>query len=372
MSADCPIVDIAGTLATRSTLLEQQLREREEILTMAEHAAGIGVWDIDLETQTVRGTPQFWRVMGLPPTDQAVPLETTRRLRLPNDREHVAEGFRNVLGNPAETFEMEYRIRRPSDGEIRWIFGRGRLIRDMQGRAIRYGGIDIDITERKAGETAIAELNRELERRVRERTAALEAEIARRVEAEAQLRHAQKIETIGQLAGGIAHDFNNLLTVIASAVETLEQSLPEDQQRLRRLAQAAMRGTERAAVLTNRLLAFARRQPLEPQLINVNRLILGMQDLLQRTLGQRIALEPRLGDALPPVFVDPNGLENAILNLALNARDATPEHGTLTIGTGMAIPSDDNTPDEAGGSADAYVVIEVRDTGSGMPREILG
>src|SRR3954449_6577703 len=111
MSAERPVGYIAGTLAARSTLPEQQLRERDEILTMAEHAAGIGVWDIDLETQTVRGTPQFWRVMGLPPTDQAVPLETTRRLRLPEDRKRVVEGFRNVLGNHAEMFEIEYRIR---------------------------------------------------------------------------------------------------------------------------------------------------------------------------------------------------------------------------------------------------------------------
>src|SRR4051812_45650256 len=195
MSAGSPISDIAETVAARSELLEQQLRERDDLLTMAEHAAGIGVRDIDLKEQTVRGTSQFWRVMGLPPTDQALPIETTRRLRLPEDRERVADGFRNVLGNHAETFDTEYRIRRPSDGEIRWIFGRGRLIRDATGRAVRYSGIDIDVTERKAGEAVLAELNRELERRVAERTAALEAEIARRVEGEAQLRHAQRMET---------------------------------------------------------------------------------------------------------------------------------------------------------------------------------
>src|SRR3954447_2678887 len=107
MSAGNPTSDVAATLAARSELLEQQLRERDEILTMAEHAAGIGVWDIDLGTQTVRGTPQFWRIMGLPPTDQALPIETTRRLRLPEDRERVAAGFGNVLGNHAETFEMQ-------------------------------------------------------------------------------------------------------------------------------------------------------------------------------------------------------------------------------------------------------------------------
>ncbi|MGE0260578.1 MAG: ATP-binding protein [Alphaproteobacteria bacterium] len=366
MPADRATSDIAETLADRSNLLEQQLRERDELLTMAEHAAGIGVWDIDLDSQTVRGTPQFWRVMGLPPTDRAVPIETTRRLRLPEDRERLAEGFQNVLGNHAETFEMEYRIRRPSDGEIRWIFGRGRLIRDTKGRAVRYSGIDIDVTERKAAETALAEMNRELERRVQERTAALEAEIARRIETEAQLRHAQKMETIGQLAGGIAHDFNNLLTVIANALETLEASLPRDQERLRRLAEAAMRGTERAALLTNRLLAFARRQPLKPELIDVNRVILGMRDMLQRTLGRQIALESRLADGLPAVFVDHNGLENAILNLALNARDAMPEGGRLTIATA----SDAEAADDGSAANGAFAMIELSDTGSGISPEI--
>ena len=370
MPAAGPTSNVAETLAARSELLEQQLRERDELLTMAEHAAGIGVWDIDLEEQTVRGTPQFWRVMGLPPTDQALPIETTRRLRLPEDRERIAAGFRNVLGNHAETFEMEYRIRRPSDGEIRWIFGRGRLIRDARGRAVRYSGIDIDVTERKAGEAALAELNRELERRVQERTAALEAEIARRVEAEAQLRHAQKIETVGQLAGGIAHDFNNLLTVIAGALDTLEQSLPADQERLHRLVQAALRGTERAALLTNRLLAFARRQPLEPKLIDVNRVILGMHDMLHRTLGRRITLETRLADALPPVFVDPSGFENALLNLALNARDAMPEGGILTIGTASAISRGSEATDDGTGPNGAGVAIEIGDSGFGMPPEI--
>ena len=102
MSAGSPTSNIAETLVARGKLLEQQLRERDDLLTMAEHAAGIGIWDIDLEEQTVRGTPQFWRVMGLPPTDQALPIETTRRLRLPEDRERIAEGFRNVLGNHAE------------------------------------------------------------------------------------------------------------------------------------------------------------------------------------------------------------------------------------------------------------------------------
>jgi PAS domain S-box-containing protein len=162
--------------------IEQQLRERDEILTMAEQSAGIGVWDIDLATQTVRGTQQFWRVMGLPPTEEALPIETTRRLRLPEDGERVAKGFRAILDNHAESFEMEYRIRRP-DGEVRWIFGRGRLVRDVAGQPTRYSGIDIDVTERKSAEAALADLNQALEYRVLERTMALEAEMTRRAEA---------------------------------------------------------------------------------------------------------------------------------------------------------------------------------------------
>ena len=246
---------------------------------MAEQSAGIGVWDIDLATQTVRGTQQFCRVMGLPPTEEALPIETTRRLRLPEDGERVAKGFRAILDNHAESFEMEYRIRRP-DGEVRWIFGRGRLVRDVAGQPTRYSGIDIDVTERKSAEAALADLNQALEYLVLERTMALEAEMARRAEAEEQLHHVQKMETIGQLSGGLAHDFNNLLTVISGSVEAIERHLPDGDPRLRRFALAAKQGVERATALTNRLLSFARRQALEPKLLDINRLILGMSDLL--------------------------------------------------------------------------------------------
>jgi PAS domain S-box-containing protein len=336
-------------------VMEEQLRERDELLTMAERSAGIGVWDIDLATQTVRGTPQFFRIMGLPPTDQPIPIETTRSLRLPDDRERVAEGFREVIDNRADSFEMEYRIRRP-DGEIRWIFGRGRLIRDAGGRPIRYGGVDLDVTERRAVEAALADMNQELEFRVRERTAALEAEVARRAEAEARLQHAQKMDAIGQLTGGIAHDFNNLLTVISGNIEALERHLPTDDPRLRRFAETAMQNVDRAAVLTNRLLAFARRRALAPRLLDVNRLIRSMSDLLGRALAETISLEMRLAPDVRSVLADPNQLESAILNLAINARDAMPDGGTLSITTANA--------------SDGYVGVTIADTGSGMSREV--
>jgi PAS domain S-box-containing protein len=135
---------------------ERALRERSELISLAEQTAEIGVWDIDLEAGTVRGTPQFFRIMGLETTDQPVPIETTRKLRHPGDRERIIDGFHAAVREGRDSYEAEYRIVRPSDGQARWIFGRGRVIRDRDGHVIRYAGVDMDITERKqAEETAL-------------------------------------------------------------------------------------------------------------------------------------------------------------------------------------------------------------------------
>src|SRR5581483_3210721 len=172
----------------------------EDALTLAEQSAGIGVWSIDLASDRVRGTAQFFRIMGLPPTDEPIPCDRVRALRHPEDRERVLAGFREVLEGGRDVYEMEYRIVRP-DGQLRWIFGRGRVVRDEAGRPTRYSGVDLDITDRKAAETALAaakdellRMNLVLEERVRERTAELEVEAQRRVEAEERLHQAQKME----------------------------------------------------------------------------------------------------------------------------------------------------------------------------------
>jgi PAS domain S-box-containing protein len=141
--------DISERLRT-----ERDLRERSELLDLAEQTAEIGIWDIDLETGTLRGTPQFFRIMGLEPTDRPIPIETTRRLRHPDDRERVLDGFQVAVRDGRDSYETEYRITRPSDGAVRWIFGRGRVIRDRDGSVLRYAGVDIDITERKRVEEA--------------------------------------------------------------------------------------------------------------------------------------------------------------------------------------------------------------------------
>jgi PAS domain S-box-containing protein len=218
---------------------------------------------------------------------------------------------------------------------------------------------------RQKAEQATQELKR-LNETLEERVA---QEVAERLKAEEALRQAQKMEAIGQLTGGIAHDFNNLLTIIVGNIELLQRRLPEDADRLQRAANHAMEATRRAATLTQRLLAFSRRQPLDPKPIDVNKLVAGMSDLLRRTLGEAVMLETVLGGGLWRAQADPNQLENAILNLAVNARDAMPDGGKLTIETANA------RLDEAYVAALAepvpagqYVLVAVSDTGTGMSK----
>ena len=134
--------------------MEKELRERDETLGLAERSAGIGIWDMDMDTQMVRGTPQFFSIVGLPPSDEPVPIERLRALRHPEDRAKVVKNFQYALETGESQYEAEYRIIRP-DGEVRWIFGRGRVIRDKDGKAVRYSGVDIDITDRKRTEEAL-------------------------------------------------------------------------------------------------------------------------------------------------------------------------------------------------------------------------
>ena len=190
-----------------------------------------------------------------------------------------------------------------------------------------------------------------------------EAELERAQEA---LRQSQKMETVGQLTGGVAHDFNNLLQIVTGNLETLQRNLPADMPRLRRAAENAQTGAKRAATLTQRLLAFSRRQPLDPKPIAANRLVADMSELLHRTLGETIELETVLASGLWRAEADPNQLENALLNLAVNARDAMPDGGKLTIETANAHLDRGYTDRNAEVRPGRYVVICVSDTGTGM------
>jgi signal transduction histidine kinase/CheY-like chemotaxis protein len=196
----------------------------------------------------------------------------------------------------------------------------------------------------------------------------LRAEGARRADAENQLRHAQKMEAIGRLTGGIAHDFNNLLTVVIGNLDRIRKAEVDD--RVRRAAENARAGAMRAATLTQRLLAFSRRQPLQPEAVDANRLLAGMWDLLDRTIGESITIRVEPGESLWPTLADHHQLENAILNLCVNARDAMPEGGALTLSTrneaDLRMIEGVDEPVQPGD----YVAIAVTDTGSGMTPDI--
>jgi PAS domain S-box-containing protein len=221
-----------------------------------------------------------------------------------------------------------------------------------------------EIADRKRAEVALLELNSNLEKLVEERT----EELHRNAEA---LRQAQKMEAVGQLTGGIAHDFNNLLQIVLGNLEILTRSLPEDMGRLRRATSNAMTGARRAASLTQRLLAFARRQPLNPKPLDVNTLVRSMLELVQRTLGEAIQIEVVLAAGLWRTETDPNELESALLNLSLNARDAMPDGGKLTIETSNAYLDEAYASKHAEVITGQYVSISVSDTGFGMDEPIL-
>jgi len=222
----------------------------------------------------------------------------------------------------------------------------------------------------KHSETALKQLNNDLEQRVEERSAALAVEAAKRSDAETRLFEGQKLQAIGQLAGGVAHDLNNMLSVIVSSLEMLMESLPRGSDQRRVLLERSIEAAERGADLTRALLAFARKQALRPEIIDINELLGGLVSLLRRTLGEPIEVALRLDHALWPCMVDRTQLENAILNLAINARDAMPNGGCLTVATGNTVLAE-----EPGGKGEAtlngsFVLIEVSDTGIGMSAEV--
>ena len=200
---------------------------------------------------------------------------------------------------------------------------------------------------------------------------ALTKEIQTREKAESQVRQMQKMEAVGQLTGGIAHDFNNMLAVIMSAMNLVQRKLARGEHDIAKFIEAATDAATRAANLTARLLAFSRQQPLAPQIVDINRLVTGMSDMLRRILGETIRIETVLAGGLWKSHADPSQIENAILNLAVNARDAMDEEGKLTIETANSHLDDNYAATHAEVTAGQYVMIAVTDTGSGMPPEVM-
>jgi signal transduction histidine kinase/CheY-like chemotaxis protein len=222
----------------------------------------------------------------------------------------------------------------------------------------------------RAAERSLIQLNEGLEDRIRDRTHALQRQIAEREEAEAQVRQLQKMESIGQLTGGIAHDFNNMLAVVIGSLQ-MARRRHDDPARVAKCIDSAEEGAKRAAQLTARLLAFSRQQPLAPEPLDANKLVSGMSEMLRRSLGEQVRIETVLSGGLWRTFADPVQVESALINLAVNARDAMPGGGRLTIETANVDLDDRYAKTHLDVEPGQYVMLSVTDTGTGMQEQVV-
>jgi PAS domain S-box-containing protein len=331
-------------------------KRTEERLRIAQSAGGVGTFEHVDGFATASVSIEFCRLLGLHPA-RTLPVRTI------NGVVHEGGPIIPDVEQSNEFLEGEFCVTRNDDGEKRWIARRGEIVRHSETSGYRFIGVIYDVTAAKHAEERLRELNETLEARVQE-------EIAERQQAEESLRQAQKMEAVGHLTGGIAHDFNNLLTIIIGNIDTVTRRLDANSDpRAMRSLENALKGAERAAALTQRLLAFSRRQPLDPKRTDVVRLLAGMSDLLTRSITETIAVQVLTTGDLWNVEVDPHQFENAVLNLAVNARDAMAQGGTLTIEAF-------NLTAVAGGAPayvdpGAYVVVTVTDSGTGMTPETI-
>jgi hypothetical protein len=469
---------ITAIETTNRVWAERALREREAELARVQEIGQVGGVEVFLTHGFKnRRSPEYLKIHGLPPEAANETHEDWVRRIHPEDREKNEQAFIRAVRGDAREYRAEYRIIRPSDGQVRWIQVRSEIERDAEGHPLRLVGAHIDITERKRAELALQQLNETLEQQVAERTRERDrlwrvsedfigvadfsdhwtnvnpaatailgwsrdellampisklwhpedigptlshrgqlieggrtvrfqnryrhkdrtyrwlswsstaedgfiyavgrdvtaernaAETLRRTED--QLRQAQKMEAVGQLTGGIAHDFNNLLTGVIGSLDLMQKRITQGRfADVERYAGLAATSANRAAALTHRLLAFARRQPLDPKPVNVNQLVHAIEDLLRRTIGEMIELEIVAAGGLWATFCDPHQLESALLNLVINSRDAMPKGGKLTVETANAHLDNLYAADQRDVTPGQYVCLAVSDSGSGMSEEV--
>jgi PAS domain S-box-containing protein len=347
----------------------EELREGQERLRTALSAGRLGPWEFDFATSTLTASAACKSLFGHTPHQRFTQDDAYAAVH-PDDRARLRAAVTDTLETGAE-YMIEYRAVWP-DGGVHWIETRARLVTDAATGAPRLVGVSSDITGRKTSEQELRRLNETLEERVAARTLELRraheavlAEIRQRERAEEQLRQSQKMEMIGQLTGGVAHDFNNLLMAVTGNLELLRKRLPEDP-KWTRLLDGAMQGATRGKALTQRLLAFARQQELRVEPRNLVDLVRGMSDLIERSVGSQIEVRIDLPATLPPALLDANQVELALLNLVVNARDAMPDGGRLTIDAD-AWDADPKGELPVG----RYIRLRVRDTGQGMTAETL-
>ena len=349
--------------------------EGEELLALAQEAGRVGIFEWHVPSGAARLSPKFLSLYGLAEFDGR--FESWLGCIFRDDQPRVAGLIETAFSDGARELQTEFRVIGPVDGALRWMEARLLIFYDADRGPLRVVGVNVDITERKRALVQLRAFTETLEEAVRVRTRELEAEHEARRRAEASLRQAQKMEAVGQLTGGIAHDFNNLLTVVVGGLDIIGRQLAALEPspacaRIERARVMALEGAQRAASLTRRLLAFSRQQPLESRPLDVNELIAGLGEFLRSTVGEKVALDTALAPAPWRVFVDANQLENALLNLALNARDAMPDGGKVRVETENcrleeAAAGPLGEPVEPG----EYVMIAVADAGSGMDADTL-
>ena len=350
---------VEATDVTERVMGEAALRESEERFRLVAESAPVMLWMGDAQGRCLylnRAQREFWGV-----TDEGFATFDWNSTVHPEDVAMLAAPFIKGMSEQAG-FSVEARYFR-ADGQVRLLNTNAEPRFGPDGEFLGMIGVNADVTDVREAQSALARSRDDLEAAVRERTDKL-------MSAESQLRQAQKMEAIGQLTGGIAHDFNNMLAVVMSGLNLLQRKLAKGETDVSRYIEGSMEGARRAAALTSRLLAFSRQQQLAPETLDANRLVQGMTDLLSRTLGEAIRVETVLSAGLWQTLADANQLESAILNLAVNARDAMEHGGKLTIETANA-HIDDAYATEYAVAAGQYVMIAVTDTGEGMTPEVM-
>jgi PAS domain S-box-containing protein len=316
------------------------LRRNEERLSLALSASNIGTWDWDIATDRVEWSAGVEPLFGLPPGTFERNFTSYLSLILLDDQGRVRAAIDAVLFGEADDYAVEHRVTWP-DGSTRFLEGKGRMYRAPDGSPKRMTGTVSDISERKHSEAALRE-------------------------SEELLRQSQKMEAIGRLAGGVAHDFNNLLTAIGGYCSLALLDFPADDPR-REYLEEIQRAGERGASLTKQLLASGRKQVLSPRLLDLNALVDDLTSLLRRVIGEDVELEWLRGSAPAVILADAGQVEQIIMNLAVNARDAMPHGGSLSIASSnvqvdLGAPASRSAP---------YVLLTVSDTGLGMDEETM-
>ena len=330
--------DRLGAVGTVRDITEQYeaLQRMEE----AERLAAVGIWEIDLDTREVFWSPGIYRILGLEP-GSVEPSEDIWRERMhPDDRDVSYGRMERAVAAGQDGWHDRYRVVR-EDGQVRQVQSFGEMVRNSAGQIKRLRGSVQDYTERAEAEAAL-----------------------RRTEARARMT--DRMESLGQLAGGVAHDFNNLLAVMISYSEFALEDLPADSP-VRADVAEIRRAAERAADLTQRLLVFSRGEAVRAELVDLGKLVTELEPMLHRTLGENLEIVIETDDSLEPVSADGAQLEQMLLNLAINARDAMPDGGVLRITLGREEIEESGDDQLAPGS---YARIDVTDTGVGMPPEV--